>query len=339
MKILFFTRLFYPHIGGVEIHTQRICEELIKKGHKVTVITIRFDDSLCFSDKIHGIKVKRFIQPKIKFIGLFYTWFWLLRNIRLIKESDIIHIHDVFIWYIPFRFLFPRKKVFVTFHGWEGRYPIPINNRFQKKVAEYLSSGVICVGEYIKKHYGLKKVDFVVYGAVDLPKSVSKKDPKKIVYVGRLEKDTGLPIFLEGFKKMIKVSEFRDFNIDFCGDGSLSSECGVLGKVHGFCNPKPFLEKASICFASGYLTVLEGFANRCSVFVAYDNELKKDYFSLSPFSDLIFKVKKSDEILEKIRFFQTEKREVFKMREDAYNWVRKQTWEGLVEKYIRLWNI
>jgi hypothetical protein len=44
-------------------------------------------------------------------------------NRDLIKEADIIHCHDVFFWYLPFRFLFPQKKVYIPFHGYEGNNP------------------------------------------------------------------------------------------------------------------------------------------------------------------------------------------------------------------------
>ena len=39
MTILFFSRLFYPHIGGVEKHVWEIARRLTKKGNRVIVVS------------------------------------------------------------------------------------------------------------------------------------------------------------------------------------------------------------------------------------------------------------------------------------------------------------
>ena len=98
-------------------------------------------------------------------MGLVYIWFWLFKNKKLIKETNIIHCHDVFIWYLPFRFLYPHKKVYTTFHGWEGTWPIPWQNILQKRLANKLSNGTIAVGKYIGKYYGIK-ADKIIYGGI-----------------------------------------------------------------------------------------------------------------------------------------------------------------------------
>ena len=135
MKVLFLTHYFYPHIGGVEKHVLEISRDLIAKNHKVTIVTERYDDSLSEHEVFENIEIYRFSYPHKRFKGLSEIWKWLWKKRNLIKESDIIHCHDVFIWYLPFRFLFPLKKVFTTFHGWEGVYPIPLINILHKKLA------------------------------------------------------------------------------------------------------------------------------------------------------------------------------------------------------------
>ena len=46
MKILFFTKYYFPHLGGVEKHTREVAERLVKKGHHVTVMTMKYDHKL-----------------------------------------------------------------------------------------------------------------------------------------------------------------------------------------------------------------------------------------------------------------------------------------------------
>ena len=39
MKVLFLTRSYFPNIGGVEKHVEKITEILMKKGHEVIILT------------------------------------------------------------------------------------------------------------------------------------------------------------------------------------------------------------------------------------------------------------------------------------------------------------
>src|SRR3990172_4277326 len=99
MKVLFFTRLFWPHVGGIEKHLLELSKLLIKDGHNVTIVTTKFEKSLDSVETYKNIKILRFDQPNVKYFGLIYTWFSLIKYIYLIKESEIVHIHDVSIWY------------------------------------------------------------------------------------------------------------------------------------------------------------------------------------------------------------------------------------------------
>lgn len=147
MKILFITHFYLPHIGGVEKHINEVAKRLERKGHIVKIIS--------------EADIK---YPHIKVFGLIYIWIWFFKNSKLIQDADVVHIHDVFIWYLPFRFICPRKEVFTTLHGWEGIWPIPLKYILYKKVASKLSFGVIAVGKYIEKYYEIE-ADKITYGA------------------------------------------------------------------------------------------------------------------------------------------------------------------------------
>ncbi|MEJ2348125.1 MAG: hypothetical protein P8Y17_02945, partial [Patescibacteria group bacterium] len=272
----------------------------------------------------------RFSYPKRKFLGLFYIWIWFFKNILLLKDADIVHIHDVFIWYLPFCFIFPFKPVYITFHGWEGVYPIPFKNILYKKIAAKLARGNICVGSYISTRYHID-ADFVVYGAVkNFPKKIKKED-RKIVYVGRLEKDNGLPLLLKVFSRL------KNFRIDFCGDGSLAKECLKYGKVHGFVNAKPFLSKAKFCFAGGYLSILEAFSQKSLVVTAYENSFREEYLRETPFAKWMIIGNSENELLNKIEIYARDNEKAGFVITRAYNWVKKRTWKELAKVYLTLW--
>lgn len=281
MKVLFLTHYFYPHIGGVEKHVLEISRDLIAKNHKVTIVTERYDDSLSEHEVFENIEIYRFSYPHKRFKGLSEIWKWLWKKRNLIKESDIIHCHDVFIWYLPFRFLFPLKKVFTTFHGWEGVYPIPLINILHKKLANLFSRKTIAIGKYIEKYYGIR-TNKILYGGTDEVKKPKDKQSlagkagkikNYLVFLGRLEKDTGLPEFLEWLEKNKK------YQVDFIGDGSLHEECLKYGRILGFVDPSPFLERAKICVPGGYLSYIEAVSLGCRVITFASNELKDDYWA------------------------------------------------------------
>ena len=333
MKILFFSRLFYPHVGGIEKHLEKISEKLIQKGYSVAVLTTKYDDKLIGHEEYKGMHIYRFYQPNIKFLGMFYTWFWLIKNIKLIKEADILHIHDVFIWYWPFKIIFPFKKIFLTIHGRWGEFPIPFKDLVQKKLAVWFSNGVIAVGDYIPKNYGIK-ADIVTYGATDIQEKSKLRFEKEnnIVFVGRMDKDIALSKTFKVFNKL------ENYHIDFCGDGELRTEAKKYGKVHGFTDPLPFYKKAQYCFASGYLTILEAIANKCLVFAMYDHSLQEDYYKSTPFKDFIVISKDPQEMYQKFRYYESHQKELKDKVDKGYEWVKDQTWDKMVENYETLWN-
>ena len=67
--------------------------------------------------------------------------------------------------------------------------------------------------------------------------------------------------------------------------------------------PTPFLEKASICFAGGYLSALEALNNGCTLWFGSDTPIKKDYWKCFPY-------KKGDKL---------------------------PTWEEVSQIYLKLW--
>lgn len=160
MKIVFLTRLYYPHIGGVEKHVREVSKRLITRGHQVKIITEQYDSDLKKTEYTDGIEVHRFPGG-----NKWSTWKWMELNKQILDWADIIHAHDVYFWIIPYKLTHPFKKTFLTFHGWEEEYPIPFKNIIVRKLSELLAVGNICVGDFIGKWYKTKP-DYVTYGAV-----------------------------------------------------------------------------------------------------------------------------------------------------------------------------
>lgn len=274
MKALIITESYLPNLGGVEKHIASIIPYLAAADFEVSILSKR---EIFKNKKI------------VKFFGLVQIWWAIAKRIKIIKEAEIIFIHDVFIYYLPFRIIFPNKKVVTTFHGWEKVFPIPTKNILYKKIAQSLSDKTISIGKYINKYYQLNdQNNFLAYGAVVLPKKeidLNTKEHNSFLFSGRLEKDTGLPIFLDFLEILIEKNII--FSVKFCGDGPMKIECQKYGEVLGFVDVEKYLKNSQACFAGGYLSILEAMAYKNIVLSAYQNELKRDYFLISPFAKSI----------------------------------------------------
>lgn len=100
------------------------------------------------------------------------------------------------------------------------------------------------------------------------------KIKNSIVFVGRLEKDTGLPQFLEWLRV-----KGKGLKVDFVGDGVLRGKCRKYGKVWGFTDPTSFYKKAEICVPGGYLSYIEALKYKCKIWTYAENPLKEDYWN------------------------------------------------------------
>jgi len=230
------------------------------------------------------------------------------------------------------RFLYPKKPVYTTFHGWEGVFPPRKKAILIRKLAEKLSWGNICVGDYIRKWYGTKP-RYVTYGGVNLEQRVDRPSQPDAVFIGRLDKDTGLPIYI----KALDILNTK-YQILFLGDGPLKKEAERYGKVLGFVeNVRPYILQSRFVFTSGYLSILEAMVTKRLVFSVYDNPLKKDYLKMAPFGKWIVIESEPKKLTEKIKYFLNHPEEEEKLVEKAYNWAIKQSWNKAVELYLKLW--
>ncbi len=345
MNVLMLSPSFYPQIGGVENHVKRISEELIKKGHFIIIITAKNQESLLDYEEIKTIKVYRFSCS-----NLWEIWLWLFRKRELICNADVIHCHDfsTFIyWYLPFRFLFPFKPVFITFHGHEGILPIPKKILIERRITNILTKGNICIGAYIPKWYGTK-TNYILYGGVDGPAKNNIDevlDYKKTLYVGRLERDTGIMAYIMAIK-ILEGKYCLKLEMDVYGDGSLRSTLedyinrnGLKVKIHGVVR-----EAFSDCpvgkfaFVSGYLAILEAMINKKLVFALYENELKKDYLTALPNSgNIMVIVSNPHELAEKLFYYYENRNKTEQKIITAYNFAKQQTWGKIADSYLRLW--
>ncbi len=330
MKIVFLTRRFWPDKGGVEKHVYEISKILIKKGHKVTVITESEGDL----HEIEGIKTERIPNLPQGKRRKFYIWIWILRNRNLFKNADVVHAHDVYYQYFPLKFLFLSKKSFITFHGYET-YPISKKAFLIRKVSEKLADGNIIVGEFMKKWYQTKS-DYTIYGGVRIPdKNRSPNKVNSAVFIGRLDEHTGIIDYAKAVSRIQKIKPNFEFKI--IGEGPYFNKLKKY-KPLGFKNePMEYLARYNFAFVSRYLSILEAFASKRMVFALYDNPVKKDYLEMTPFIKYLITADTPEKLARKVMYFQKNPKQAKMFVDSAYKWVKNQTWENVTDAYLKLW--
>ena len=92
MKILIVLTYYRPHISGLTIYAERIAKAFTARGHQVTVLTSRFDQSLPGEEVTDGVRIVR--APVLLRLskGVIMPTFGALAN-RLVKEHDVLQLH------------------------------------------------------------------------------------------------------------------------------------------------------------------------------------------------------------------------------------------------------
>jgi glycosyltransferase involved in cell wall biosynthesis len=92
MRILIALTYYRPHVSGLTIYAERLGRALVRRGHQVTVLTSRFDNSLPAVEESDGLKI---IRP--------WVWFRISKGVimptfgywatRLALTHDVLSIH------------------------------------------------------------------------------------------------------------------------------------------------------------------------------------------------------------------------------------------------------
>ncbi len=320
MKIVFICARSYPSIGGVERHVEEISERLKAKGHEIIVLSE--DEELTFG--------------KPGFLKKFRIWYQMIRRIPLFLSADIVHVHDVFFWYLPVRFLLFFKPVYTTFHGYEGVVPPTKKAVFLRKLSALLSKKTIEVGAYIQKWYGTHPTK-VIYGGstyiISKPSQSSYSKKKlRFVLIGRLTSDIGLPQYVKFFAQLKKNKVSH--TLDVYGDGPHRKSIEKYGDVHGFVDDlvQPTIDADVVC-ASSYLTMIDALSFGKPVLAFYDNTLKKEYLETFPLANNIVMSITVDNVYEKLVNLQKD----WNAERVAEATQKTFSWDVIVNDYLDLW--
>lgn len=350
MHIIHLARRYAPLRGGVETHVAEISRHHLADGHRVTVITIQEEVGLKLESIEEGVEVLRI--PHVPRLAKRertwefkqHVWSWFGAHSTLLEQADVIHVHDVFWWLWPH---YPRfsAKIFTTFHGWEGQYPVRWQAKLQRWITNQLSQGVIHVGDWIQEFYG-DHPDYVVYGGSDpqLSSTVESEPAEtespanglRLVFVGRLEAVNEIGLYIELLQLLKKKN--IEFAMTWVGDGSYRDRCAELGTVTGMiAETHRYLQTADLVFANSYLTLLESQVTAAVVVAAYSNPLKKRYLETYPIPTGLIIGDSAEMLAAQLETLGHNPSRWEKATAQAAAEAREYTWEKVAQLYSKLW--
>lgn len=351
MHVVHLVRRYAPLRGGVETHVAEVAQRHVAEGHRVTVITVQEEVNLKLESQEDGVSVLRIPHvPRLAkrertWAFKQHVWSWLGQHRDLLDQADIIHVHDVFWWMWPH---YPRwgSKLFITFHGWEGQYPVRWQARFQRWIANQLSQGVIHVGAWIEEFYG-DHPDYVVYGGSDPTHSSASQsallvsEPPvsglRVVFIGRLEAVNEVELYVDLVTRMKEKG--IEFEMIWVGDGALREQCAAVGTVTGMIEyPELYVHTADLVFATSYLSMLEAQATGAVVVSAYSNPLKQRYLETYPIQTGLLVGDSAQQLAQKLEEVGTQTTAWEHATAQARTKAQEYTWDKVALMYHKLWS-
>lgn len=134
MRILIALTYYRPHVSGLTIYAERLGRALVRRGHKVTVLTSRFDGSLPARQTVDGMEI---VRPRV--------WFRISKGVimpsigywatRLVPDHDALSIHlpQFDAPGIALRGRLMRKPTVLTYHS-DLSLPPTLFNRVANQV-------------------------------------------------------------------------------------------------------------------------------------------------------------------------------------------------------------
>ena len=333
--VVFLARRYAPHLGGVEKHLEGLVQTLIKRGWNITIITEQHDISLSLHDITDHVEILRI--PRGGGSEKKEIWSWIRAHSALFMQADIVHAHDVFWWLVPVLHVIPKRKRFITFHGYEDERGPNFKTTLVRQIWDGLAHKNLCVGGWIRKWYGTP-ADAITYGAASAkPRPLPAEH--SMVFVGRLADDTHIADYISLCSRAEGM-----LTLDIYGDGPLREKIEHLVLNYPMVkylgttkHPEAALAKYRFVCASQYMTMLQAMQIGRLVLSLHNTELKKDYLEDFPAFEQTVHATTPEKLLTQLELVIAEPEREREMITRAQDWALEQTWEKLADTYEDLW--
>ena len=270
---------FPPEVGGLESHVYTLCRELVRRGHRVTMLTSRSRPGLPPREVIEGIDVRRVWMPSRTPVG------WIAHSAattpvhyRLAGQADLLHAQDFAAvppaWPARWRY---RRPLVLTVHTSHflvrARRPLwkPILRRIVAS-ADYvlapsreLLDTALALYPHPRAAVLLNAVDTEAFQRI--APALPPTSRRRVIVPRRLFPKNGVEYFV---RALPRIAAAVDVEAIVVGDGPerarldrLATELGVTERIR-FLGAKPHVEMPGI-FSSAEIAVIPSLMEASSV--------------------------------------------------------------------------
>lgn len=244
MKILLYSSVFWPSLGGVETIAATLAENIVRLGHECIVVT----ETPLAQEDTRSYKVVR--RPTFR------------ERFELARQCDLVHSNGASLAMFPFAKL--NNKPFIWTHngyqvscidglGWVDDEPAPMAPipsliyHLQKKgliyffkeslkftIRRYVAAKVdlnIAATHWVAKRQPLKN-QVIAYTPYPLSqfKTVKNDEPKKynFIFVGRLVSEKGVSDLIRAFHLLVSHPNYQNQTLAIVGDGIIKKSLEKL---------------------------------------------------------------------------------------------------------------
>lgn len=202
-------------------------------------------------------------------------------------------------------------------------------------------------GEFIGKWLGVRPdlcPDQGLSPEADRLEPLPEPPPTSATYVGRLEPDSGIHIYIDAVRILTKRLA-RSFELHVYGDGSLmTSLCDIVKRddlrvvFHGRTpNAQEKIVESCFAFIDGRMAIQEAMARRRLVLAAFVDPWKRDYVCMESFSPFLYAVGDAEALAAKTIYFIDDQDARANAVARAYRFVRGSRGSRTAEIYAKFW--
>jgi glycosyltransferase involved in cell wall biosynthesis len=245
LKILICILYYFPHRTGMQLYIQRIAEELIARGHEVTLLVAKHKPELPSEEFIGGVRVVRLqVLPIAISRGMIMPAYpWALY--QLMQQHDVVSIHTPMLESALVSLIgsMTGRKIIPTHHG-DLLLPPGLSNRiiqwtifqFYKFMARRAPKIIAYTDDYADNSYYLlpfrDKVQ-VIYPPITMPEANpqraeelraqwSRNGGPVIGYAGRFVQEKRPDLLIKSLEVITK--KYPDARIVFAGQYDIPYE-------------------------------------------------------------------------------------------------------------------
>ena len=215
MKIVHISRQYHPGVGGLESFTRNLCEQQVRAGHQVRMVTLNKifdgdDNILPARENVGGVDVIR-----VPFRG--GRRYPLAPGVlRHVADCDIIHVHavDFFVDFLAFTRALHGKPMVLSTHG--GFFHTPYARRLKQAYFNCISrislnqfKAVIACSHADHEIFApvCRRRLTMVENGVDIAKfaGLARPDARAIIYFGRIAPNKRIDLLIRWFASLYKL--------------------------------------------------------------------------------------------------------------------------------------